>query len=57
MAASTHTELDLLVDFIDFDDDDTDTSVSFAIFEDEDYTESLMLARSTFDRLLSDEEQ
>ena len=55
--ASTHTNLELLVGFIDFDDDDTDTGLSFAIYEDGEYTESLMLARSTFDRLLSDEEQ
>jgi hypothetical protein len=51
------TNLDLLVGFIDFDNDDTDTGLSFAIYEDGDYTESLMLARSTFDQLLSDDEQ
>lgn len=49
--------LDLLVGFIDYDDDDTDTGLSFAIYEDGDYTDSLMLARSRFDQLLSDAEQ
>lgn len=55
--ASTHANLELLVGFIDFDDDETDTGLSFAIYEDGEYTKSLMLARSTFDQLLSDEEQ
>jgi len=55
--ASTHTNLNLLVGFIDFEDDDTDTGLSFAIYEDGEYFDSLMLARSTFDRLLSDDEQ
>lgn len=55
--APTRRNLDLLVGFIDFEDDDTDTGLSFAIYEDGEYTESLMLARSTFDQLLSDDEQ
>lgn len=51
------TNLNLLIGFIDFEDDNTDTGLSFAIVEDGEYTDSLMLARSTFDRLLPDEEQ
>lgn len=55
--AATRTNLELLVGFIDYEDSETDTGLSFAIYEDGEYTDSLMLARSSFDRLLTDEEQ
>lgn len=50
--------IDLLVGFIDFDDDEIDTGLSFAIYDDNgDYSGNIMLARSSFDRLLDDAEQ
>ena len=48
------SNLDLHVGFIDHDDDDTDTGLSFAIYEDGEYHDSLMLARSSFDQFLGD---
>ena len=54
---SKRRNLDLLVGFIDYEDDETDTGLSFAIYEDGEYSDSLMLARSTYDQLLTDDEQ
>lgn len=51
------TTLDLPVGFIDHEDDDTDTGLSFAIYEDGEYHDSLMLARSSLDQLLDDAER
>jgi hypothetical protein len=55
--ASKRRNLDLLVGFIDYEDGEPDTILSFAIFEDGEYSESLILMRSTFDRFLTDDEQ
>lgn len=55
-----HTErrnLNLQVGFIDFDNDETDIGLSFAIYTDDEYTDSIILARSTFDRLPDDAER
>lgn len=49
--------IDLNVGFIDYDDDDTDTGLSFAIYEDGEYYDSLILARSSFDLLSGDAER
>jgi len=54
---SKRRNLDLLVGFIDYEDDETDTGLSFAIYEDGEYHDSLMLARSTYDQLLPDDPQ
>jgi hypothetical protein len=57
LMASNRKNIDLMVGFIDYEDNDTDTILSFAIFEDGEYSESLILMQSTFDRLLTDDEQ
>ena len=55
--ASNRINLDLNVGFISFDDGDKDTILTFAIYEDGDLLDSLILTRSVYDRLLGDDEQ
>lgn len=51
------TNLDLSVGFIDYEDDDTDLGLSFAIYVAGEYYDSLILARSIYDLLLSEDER
>jgi len=47
----------LHVGFIDIEEDETDLGLSFAIYDDGEYTDSLMLIRSVFDMILDKSEQ
>lgn len=45
------------VGFIDFEDDETDLGLSLAVYDGDQYIDSVMLARSVFDRLMDESEQ